>query len=364
MSWMAHFPPLEPDYTHLARVFRREVPERVPVIELFADHGFIRAVLGYGAEEVAAGRDYADWQRYWLWRIAFQHIAGPDFINVGLDSLGYADRKVSLAPNTAALAEADRCWVNETEGTITNRAEFDAYPWPDTPFREEPLDFIAENIPPGMGIIATSSGILEWTMWLMGYQPLATALYDQPNLVRNVTDRIGQRFVEHYARAARHPAVCALWLGDDMGFKTATMISPDHLREYIFPWQRRLAGVAHAEGKPFLLHACGQLDEVMDDLIEDVGIDARHSFEDVIEPVTEFKRRYGRRVAVLGGVDIDVLSRKSVPEVRRYTREILEVCAPEGGYALGTGNSVTNYIPVRNYTAMLHELADFNASRH
>lgn len=361
MSWVQAFPHIEPDGSQLDAVFRRETPARIPVIELFADHDFIRAVLGCGPERFAADRDYADWQRYWLWRIAFQRLAGPDFINVGMDELAYPTRRVSLAANTAALACGQRCWVDETDGVITTREQFDAYHWPDAPFNAERIEFIAENVPEGMGIIVTSSGILEWTMWLMGYQPLSIALYDQPDLVSDLTTRIGERFVEHYTAAANHPAVRWIWLGDDMGFKTATMISPDHLREYIFPWQRRIAEAAHAAGKPFLLHACGNLEKVMDDLIDDVGIDAKHSFEDAIEPVASFRQRYGHRVAVLGGVDVDFLSRNTPDEVRRYTREILEACAPDGGYALGSGNSVTNYIPVENYVAMLQELEAFNA---
>lgn len=360
MSLIHQFPSIEPDYEQLAAVFRRETPGRVPVIELFADHDFIREVLGYGPESVCSERDYNSWQRYWLWRIAFQRIAGPDFINAGIDGLYYETRKVVLAENTARMARDSRCWVNETEGVITNHEEYEAYPWPESGFNPAQLDFVAENVPSGMGIIATSSGVLEWTMWLMGYQPMAEALYDDPELVRRVTDRIGGRFLDFYAQAARHPAVRAIWLGDDMGFKTGPMISPEHLRTYVFPWHRRIAEAAHAVGKPLLLHACGNLEVVMDDLIDTVGIDAKHSFEDVIEPVTSFKRRYQDRIAVLGGLDVDFLARRTPDEIRRHTREVLESCAPGGGYALGTGNSVTNYMPVENYVAMLQELAAFN----
>ncbi len=55
----------------------------------------------------------------------------------------------------------------------------------------------------------------------------------------------------------------------------------------------------------------------MDDLIDDVGIDAKHSYEDVIMPVWEAKKKWGHRMALIGGVDMDVLARgtedKSAP---------------------------------------------------
>ena len=93
----------------------------------------------------------------------------------------------------------------------------------------------------------------------------------------------------------------------------------------------------------------------MEDLIEEVRIDARHSFEDAIEPVTEAKRRYGDRVALLGGLDMDFLCRAKEEDLRKRVRQTLEVCMPGGGYCLGTGNSVANYIPLENYLIMLEE---------
>jgi uroporphyrinogen decarboxylase len=99
----------------------------------------------------------------------------------------------------------------------------------------------------------------------------------------------------------------------------------------------------------------------MDDLIEDVKIDAKHSFEDIIEPVEVFVRRFAHRVCVVGGVDVDVLVRGSEEQIRVRTREILEACAPSRSYILGSGNSITNYIPVQNFLAMVDEGRRFNA---
>jgi uroporphyrinogen decarboxylase len=90
----------------------------------------------------------------------------------------------------------------------------------------------------------------------------------------------------------------------------------------------------------------------MEDLIR-LGIDAKHSFEDKIQPVEEVYRQWGERIALIGGVDMDILARGTQEQVCCRTREILDVCGPDGGYALGSGNSVTDYIPTANYLAML-----------
>jgi uroporphyrinogen decarboxylase len=79
--------------------------------------------------------------------------------------------------------------------------------------------------------------------------------------------------------------------------------------------------------------------------------------------VGEFMRRYGDRVGVLGGVDVDKMCRSSEEEIRSYVRGILDECMPGGRYALGTGNSVANYIPIENYLAMLEEGLRWKASK-
>jgi uroporphyrinogen decarboxylase len=132
-------------------------------------------------------------------------------------------------------------------------------------------------------------------------------------------------------------------------------MSPEFLRAKILTWHKRCAEVAHAKGKPYLLHSCGKLDEIMDDLISNVGIDAKHSFEDAILPVTEAKRLYGNKVALLGGIDMDFLCRSDESSIRERVRETLQVCTRGGGYCLGTGNTVANYVPLDNYLSMIDE---------
>jgi uroporphyrinogen decarboxylase len=213
-----------------------------------------------------------------------------------------------------------------------------------------------------MGIIAQISGILEPMMWLMGYETFAIALYEQPELVEAVLSRLTGVIFPLARALVEMDGVIALWMGDDMGHKTGPMIAPRHLRKLVFPAQKQIAEIAHQKGLPFLLHTCGNLAPVMDDLIDDVGIDAKHSFEDVIEPVEDFSARYGGRTAVIGGVDIDLLARGSEGQVRARTRQILEACAPGGGYILGSGNSIANYVPLSNFLAMLDEGWRYNTA--
>lgn len=95
-----------------------------------------------------------------------------------------------------------------------------------------------------------------------------------------------------------------------------------------------------------------------------MGGDAKHSYEDRIVPVEEVHRRWGDRIAILGGVDMDLLTRGSEEDVRQRTRAILETCAAKGtGYCLGTGNSGANSVAPRNFLAMLDEGRQWNREK-
>lgn len=349
------WPGNRPDFDRLRRVLcRRGLPDRVPFIELFADPEIVAAVLGEQA--IYAEPDEYDKRKAQLaQRIRYCRRVGYDFV-WAYPRVNFSARKVLLADDPAALSRPQRQWVNEAEGVIESMEEFHAYPWP-TPESVDyfDLEYVAEHLPDGMQLIATTSGVLEWVMWLMGAEPFFLALYDQPDLIEAMFEKIGGLFAAVYATAAEMPKVGAMFLGDDMGYRTGPFIQPEQMRRYLFPQQRRLVQIAHDHGLPFALHACGNLRLVMDDLIDDVGIDAKHSFEDTYMSAGEAKRLYGDRIAILGGVDVGMLVQSDEEQVRAYTRRVLEACMPGGGYALGTGNSVTNYIPVRNYLAMLDE---------
>ncbi|MGD2039201.1 MAG: uroporphyrinogen decarboxylase family protein [Anaerolineae bacterium] len=190
-------------------------------------------------------------------------------------------------------------------------------------------------------------------MKLMGLETLCYALADDPDLVGAIAERVGKHTLELVDRLAGMRRVGAITIEDDMGFKTSTLISPGALRRYVLPWTKRFVDASHAQGLPFILHACGNLERVMDDLIDDVGIDAKHSYEDAILPMVEVKARYGQRMCILGGLDMHLLASGSPEEVRAATHQVIGDCAPGGGFALGSGNTIANYVPLENYFAML-----------
>ena len=240
-------------------------------------------------------------------------------------------------------------------GMIAGRTDLDRVVWPkisDCDFSIIPR--AGEHMPRGMKLIPFSyDGILENAVSLIGYEPLCLMLYDDEQLVEDVFCEVGKRIKQYYDSCLQHDEVGAILCNDDWGFASQTMLPPKALRKYVFPWYKQIVHAAHEKGKYVLLHSCGFYDEIIEDIIEDMAFDGRHSYEDKILPVETAYRQLNPRIAVLGGIDVDFLARASVDEVYTRCKAMLRASARAGGYALGSGNSVPDYIPDENYLAML-----------
>jgi len=348
---------VKPDREAFLKNLRREgAPERVHMMELGADPEIKSVIINdYGLSDSIKADDP---NREMKLEIALQRFLGYDYVTTTADNFEFTYPTVDTFDTVAGeQAKTKRQWSDSHLGLIGSWDEFENYPWPEIEKADtSKLEWLNKNLPDDMCIIASGcTHMFEWPEWLLGYEPLCMGLYDNPDLVRAVFGRVGRLMVALAELLVQFDRVSILFDGDDMGFKTSTMLSPDILREYSLPWHKRAAEIAHNAGKMYILHSCGELREIMDDLIDNIKIDGKHSFEDVITPVTEAKKLWGDRIAIIGGIDVDFLCRATIEEIRERVRKTLDVCMAGGGYCLGTGNSVANYIPVEKYLTMLDE---------
>jgi len=350
--------PVMPDWEEMRSdcILRQGTPGRVHHIELFLDPEVREAV----ADRFHLWDDLDSEDPYFYCKsdLILQRFLGYDYVRAGVEGVTM-EFNWGAADDTADLERSGgRQYMSEGKGPITTWEDFHAYPWPKLEdAHTRMLEWYQQNLPDDMCIIGGGGfgHFAEFLTWLMGYESLCFALYDQRDLVRAISDRITELFRGALERILEFDRVKMVWGSDDMGFRSATLISPDDLREFVLPGHKLMAEMSHAAGRPYLLHSCGNLKEIMPDLIEDVQIDAQHSFEDTIISVIEHQRLYGDRLAALGGIDVDFLCRADEDAIRQRVRDTLEACMPGGGYCLGTGNSVANYIPLENYLIMLDE---------
>ncbi len=310
----------EPDFENVLKVLRRQAPARPTLLEIFVGNSALTRLAG--ADAAAPGDPLGAWKT----------------IVQGYRHGGFDHAKVQVA-NFAFKAGEHRSasTISQNEGAVIGDwRSFEAYDWPDPDKADfSLLERIAPKLPGGMKLIVTGpGGALENAIRLVGYERLCLMTMDDPPLVERIFEEIGLRLVRFYRICLQHEAVGAIVGNDDWGHRGQTLFSPRDMRRYVFPWHKKIVEAAHAAGRPAILHSCGNLLGVMDDVIDEIGYDGKHSYEDTIQPVEEAYEQFHERIAIIGGIDIDFICRSSPEQVRARSRAMLERSARRGGYAL------------------------------
>ena len=205
-----------------------------------------------------------------------------------------------------------------------------------------------------MTLIASGpDGVEESVIELVGFENLCYMIVDNSGLVKNIFDEVGQRLLDYYSRLAGYDIIGACINNDDWGFNTQTLLSHEDMEKWLFPWHKKINDLIHTAGKPVILHSCGNIYPLMDRVIDYLEVDGKHSYEDSILPVEDAWEEYHDRISIIGGIDVDFICRHTPDEVYRRSKAMLERTGLGGGFALGTGNSVPEYVPTENYFAMI-----------
>lgn len=349
----------KPEIDHfIAALLGREHPAKPPMVEFIVDEPVIKTILTgmFQREWVAPGSDRESQMKYLDNLIFFWYRMGYDMMRYE-SAPDYPGSAARVAANTAGVNGSTRSWAEESIGAISSWEDFEKYKFP----RVEDFDFFAfeyldQHLPEGMGLgLAHGGGLFERVSWIFSIEKLCYFLFDQPDLVEAVTQKVSEIQSDFYRNILELDHLSAIFPGDDMGFRSATIISPNDLRKYFLPFHAQIAGMAHDRGVPYFLHSCGNLLKIMPDLIDTVGIDGKHSYEDAIIPIDKFQEMFGGRIAVLGGMDINFLATATQDQVRARVRKAAEICGSRGRFAIGSGNSIPDYVPVENYLAMVDE---------
>ena len=329
----------KPDFdNNLKKVLKKEKPDR-PVLFEF--------IISEEAEQVLSQYELKqDSQEERIKRkIKAFYNAGYDYVPFLPGNLSFP-RKEHRAAETYSLNEG---------GIITDRESFEKYPWPNmNTIHYETLEIAQKHLPDGMKIMTyCPDGILENVIGLCGYENLCYMLMDDRELVRAIFNEVGKRIEKYLIDTLPYDCVGMLFCNDDWGFKNSTMISHADLKEFIYPFYTKIATAAHSADKVIGMHSCGNFQGIYEDLYEKIGFDGKHSNEDTILPVEKAYDRYSSEIAILGGIDIDFLCRASEQEIYQRCNLMLEKSQSKGSYALGSGNSIARYVPLKNYFTLL-----------
>ena len=346
----------QPDFDRLRQaVLLQGEPDRVPLAEIHVDESIKKAFLG---KEVVDERADVD---FWA-------AAGYDYVPVPVgirrlfdDETGHsvaggifhAAREVREYEVPASGQTTTREWA-AGKGIITSVDEFETFPWPEA--SELDYDIVRrymQHAPEGMKIIPIVGHVMAMTWQLMGFEQFCLSLKDEPELGKRLFEKLADYQRMTVEALIDLPDVGGFWVGDDIAYTESFLISPSYLRQYLFPIYAEIGKMCRAREKLYIYHSDGKLYDVLEDIVA-CGFHALHPVEPKAMNIEDLQDLVGDRLCLIGNIDLGyTLTRGTTTEVAEEVRERIRVLAPGGGYCLGSSNSVTDYVPIQNYHAMI-----------
>ena len=270
-------------------------------------------------------------------------------------------QRFRAAGEEAGDANDEKNWNLELTSVIPDRRALDVFPW-DLAANVDLGEFcrVRPLLPAKMKAVALSGKIFTLSWMLMGFENFCESLASDDGLAADVLGRVAQIQISALDELLAMDHVGAVCAVDDIAYNTGPMISPQMLRQHLFPWYQRIAARCHETGRLFFFHSDGKLNLLLGDLI-DLGVDALHPLDPTAMNIAQVKADFGGKIALFGNVDTELLRGGTPQEVAARVKELLHTCAPGGGFALGSGNSVPEWARLENYQAMRTTALDFGS---
>lgn len=253
--------------------------------------------------------------------------------------------------------------------SATTVADVDAYAWPLA--SESAWDFagmrqslLADQTHARLG--PTWMPVFSRLCELFGMEQAMVNLYTNRPVIEAALAHLDEFYTEFY----RHMLdICGdqlelFGIGDDFAGNKGLLIRPDLWRALFKPLYAKWLGMAKASGLVTFMHSCGQITEVLPDLI-DSGLDVWQTVQTHLpgQGAAHIKAEFGRHLAFVGAIDTtNVLGSSSPDEVHAHVREQIMVLGEGGGYICGPDHTIMENVPPENVAAMYEAIAEFRAA--
>lgn len=184
---------------------------------------------------------------------------------------------------------------------------------------------------------------------LLGEANLCIACYEEPELIEDILQTIGDMVVKVIERVSEIVPIDNLSIHEDMAGKSGPLLGPSQIREFLKPYYLRAWNVAKAGGAQiFSQDSDGNMNPVIDAFLE-CGLTSMYPCEpNAGMDIVEIRHKYGSKLMLKGGLDKFALRKD--PEAIKAELEY-KICPDTlgGGTIFGLDHRIPNGVSIENY---------------
>ncbi len=218
-----------------------------------------------------------------------------------------------------------------------------------------------QDLAAGRALSAWIPGGFDEPRQLLGEEALCLAYYEQPELLHDILNTLGDTAFRVLELATRTVPADILFVHEDMAGKSGALAGPRQITEFIKPYYLRIWDLLRERGaRLFDQDSDGNMNAVIPAFL-DAGITCMHPMEPAAGmDIVEVRQRYGTRLAFYGGIDKHVLRRGLAAIDAELERKIPPMLAT-GGCVLALDHRIPNGTPLaayRHYLRRVWEIFD------
>lgn len=187
---------------------------------------------------------------------------------------------------------------------------------------------------------------------LRGYENHLMDYYINPEFNEALLDKILE-CQKQMVRGMASTKADILWLSSDVASQTNVFIRPEVYHNTI-AWRMKALYEEARRVNPDILcayHCCGNVEPIMDDIL-DFGIQILNPIQPESLNLPEFKKKYGEKLILWGGLSVQKTFPYGTPEdVRTELENVCRILGSGGGYVASPSNEITEDIPWENIRA-------------
>jgi uroporphyrinogen decarboxylase len=201
---------------------------------------------------------------------------------------------------------------------------------------------------------AIGFSLYERAWILRGIEPVLFDFLENPLFINELFDKIINFNLVITKKLCRFP-IDAFHFGDDWGQQHGLIIDPGMWRSVFKKRLKKLYDAVHDAGLPVSIHSCGDITDIIPDLIE-IGVNMITPLQAEALDFTFLKREYGKYLTFWGGVSTQRTLPYGTPDdVRAEIRKLKRILGKNGGYILAPSHELQGDVPLENMLAFIDE---------